>query len=52
MASGPSLVNQTSVFPKGYASFTYDDSSASVGWYFGAGFNTVKGIGEVVAVKT
>lgn len=52
LASGPSLVNQTSVFPKGYASFTYDDNSASVGWYFGAGFNTVKGIGEVVAVKT
>jgi hypothetical protein len=52
LIAGPSLVNETSVFPKGYVTYTTGDTSVSNGWYFAGGFDLAADIGEVVAVKT
>jgi peptide/nickel transport system substrate-binding protein len=51
-SAGKSVANETPLFPNGYLAFIYGVTSASNGWYFSGGFNTIAGIGEVVAVRT
>lgn len=51
-SSGKSLVNQTSLFPADFLVYLMGETSASNGWFFGGGYNSVTGVAQVVAVRT